>query len=342
MSHSDCLKQIALWTSVTIIAVCLLAYSHILPELLLGVLQIAFVVIEISVCGVYLFRKYRSRVRAPFILAIALVFVKLIDGAFAGLYWRFFIDMVVLLAGGIYLLNNRVQKLLVDEMLLLLFAPVSIVFLPMAAVNIWLALNIPLAFVLVWIYSRATRHRLWYAIACFAISAFLAFAILPSLFHFQNTSLYEKSILSDSRLTLPIVSADNDTSNLAELAMGRIIVLDVWYSKCGICFKKFPEFEQLTQQYSDDPEVYFAGLNIPMESESENAQHSFELVQKYSFPKWQAIATTEQNQWRIDRGYPTILIFDKRGTLRYSGALNIERTLLLHNMYRLIDKLKQE
>lgn len=144
----------------------------------------------------------------------------------------------------------------------------------------------------------------------------------------------------DERLKLNVVQKNGDTTSLQSLG-NKIIVLDVWYSGCGICFKKFPEFQKLNNSYQSDSNIYFATLNIPLQEELDSF-NSFELIKQYTFNKLQATSTTDENKWGIERGYPTILIFDKSYHLRYSGTLNTEKTILLNNTEKIIEKLKKE
>ncbi|MCC6186793.1 MAG: TlpA family protein disulfide reductase [Chitinophagaceae bacterium] len=144
----------------------------------------------------------------------------------------------------------------------------------------------------------------------------------------------------DPRVTLPIILQNSDSTNLTAIG-NKVVILDVWYSHCGLCFKKFPEFEALAKEYSKDTNLYFAALNIPMQKELDTLG-SFGLIKDYSFNKLQATSTTTENKWGIEMGYPTLLVFDKNHKIRYSGTLNTNRYLLVNNIHKIIEELKKE
>ena len=64
-------------------------------------------------------------------------------------------------------------------------------------------------------------------------------------------------------------------------------------------------------------------------------------AREFNFTSYVAADNMESNKWKIE-GYPTVLIFDRAGRLRYSGQLNIEPTVPVNNTYRIINSLKQE
>ena len=310
------------------------------------ILPIASIVSSISIFWLfskYLKKSYGLIVNQLILVVFITICIKIFDGAFLNVFYRFFLDTLVFLFGGIYLLNNKKLRLGFNEMILLLFAPPSLIYVPLFVTTIpnfgVLLFSLPLSLVFIWIYTL-TNRKLIVFVCAILFSAIVSFFIYPNYWSYLEGNEYQTAQKMDERLKLNVVQKNGDTTSLQSLG-NKIIVLDVWYSGCGICFKKFPEFQKLSNSYQSDSNIYFATLNVPLQEELDSF-NSFELIKQYSFHKLQATATTDENKWGIERGYPTILIFDKSHHLRYSGTLNTDKTILLNNTEKIIEKLKKE
>lgn len=148
-----------------------------------------------------------------------------------------------------------------------------------------------------------------------------------------------KSAASDDRVNLPMLTEQADTISVSSLK-GKIVVLDFWYSGCGVCFKKFPELQNLFVKYSKDTAVFIAAVNIPVD-ETDRLTDAFDLIKSYRFIKLKSIYNMESNRWRIP-WYPYIMVFDRDRRLRYSGALNEGEEVYINNIHKIIKELKME
>lgn len=325
--------------------VALLLIAIIIKKIF-NVLPIASIICAISIFWLlskYLKKCYGLIVNQLILVAFIAICIKIFDGAFLNFFYRFFVDTLVFLFGGIYLLDNKKLRLGFNEMFLLLFAAPSLIFVPNSITisphSSLLLFTLPLSLVFIWIYTLANR-KLIVLVCAILFSAIVSFLIYPNYWSYLEGNEYQTAQNMDERLKLNVVQKNGDTTSLQSLG-NKIIVLDVWYSGCGICFKKFPEFQKLSNSYQSDSNIYFATLNVPLQGELDSF-NSFELIKQYSFHKLQATSTTDENKWGIERGYPTILIFDKSHHLRYSGTLNTDKTILLNNTEKIIEKLKKE
>jgi len=122
---------------------------------------------------------------------------------------------------------------------------------------------------------------------------------------------------------------------------GKIIVLDFWTTSCGICYRKFPEFEKLADYFSTSDNICFFAVNILTKRDSlQNViQQSKELGYKFQF-----LFTNETEVKSIQKkinvfSFPTIIIINKEGKIVYHGSLITNDLILFHNTKRTIEKL---
>jgi len=139
----------------------------------------------------------------------------------------------------------------------------------------------------------------------------------------------------DERYRLLVQDAKGNKLTLHELR-GKVVILDLWFSGCAICFDEFPKFQALSDQYKNRKDVFVASLNLPLPNES--LGKPFKLVNGYNFNKLVALDNIESDKWRV-QAFPALLIFDKDGTLRYQGANNMEINALLNNVPKMIQSL---
>ncbi len=165
-----------------------------------------------------------------------------------------------------------------------------------------------------------------------------------ALFFFQQNVVAAASGQHTERTTPlrhePLKTETGATVTVADYA-GSVVVLDFWYTGCSVCFKKFPEFQRLAASYTGRPAV-FAAVNVPTETEAFRRLGNNGRLATYRFAKWVAArGATDRNAWGIE-AYPTMLIFDKKGRLRYRGSLFTGPHYVVNNAKQIIETLLAE
>ncbi|MGY0407820.1 MAG: TlpA family protein disulfide reductase [Polaribacter sp.] len=120
---------------------------------------------------------------------------------------------------------------------------------------------------------------------------------------------------------------------------GKVIVFDLWYSSCGICFKEFPEFEKLSKEYKNDSLVELYTLNLPLKRDSIASMKN--MLKSYNFKK---LYSSNLDSFKIlnNRTVPKIIIVDKKGNVSYKGGLNTHKFAIYKRIRSLINNLKNE
>jgi len=292
------------------------------------------------------FRK-RWGSRTPLYIGISTFYCLFVmmDGVFLNIYWRFFMDALVYIGFGLYLLRARSTPVTFGETYLLLFLP------QFAAICIYgycyadsmmypLILAPVLAVLLLYILYRAKSYVWLRWTSCTIILAGTAFWAYPNYFNSLTGKEVPVSQVKDARIDLPLITEKGDTTSITQLG-NKVVVLDMWMTRCGVCFRKFPEFEELCTIYANDPDVYCAVVNLPLPEEV-STRDAFDAVRKYSFNKLKSPELAQEgNKWGLI-GFPETFIFDKQHRLRYEGYTNVGKFSVVNNTTDLIERLKKE
>ena len=181
------------------------------------------------------------------------------------------------------------------------------------------------------------QYRSVSVVGIVAVIAILGrFFFMPSYFAFLDT---EKNPEKYRLENVSIKDSVNKNVSFNE-QRGKIILVDIWNSACGICIEKFPELQKLYDKYKADSNIRVFALDIPVDRPGDR-----ELVQKqaapYSFPKLFFTDRNEADKLYIN-GVPLVLIFDRNMKCRYAGGLNTGMNIFIGNAETIIENLKQE
>lgn len=119
---------------------------------------------------------------------------------------------------------------------------------------------------------------------------------------------------------------------------GKISVIDVWTSSCSVCIKKFPQFEDVKKKYSNDKNIQFISLNIPIKRDKREIVKK--ITQKYTFAKLYA-DTLVQEKLKIKK-FPQYLVVDEKLKIKYIGDMLVEENEKYNNFFDIINTIKNE
>lgn len=140
----------------------------------------------------------------------------------------------------------------------------------------------------------------------------------------------------------PIIELLSENNKIIKLdtIQNKIIVLDFWTTSCGVCFKKFPDYEKVYLEYKNNPDVAIYSVNIPIKRDT--LLKTKELVKElgYKFPTLYA-SSSEIPQSLSFNLYPHLTIL-KNGRIRYNGRLEIAENVKINNLRIEIEHLLNE
>ena len=100
----------------------------------------------------------------------------------------------------------------------------------------------------------------------------------------------------------------------------KIVLLDFWYSGCGVCFEKFPQLQTVYEKYRNDSSVMIFAVNTPIEEDKPN--QAFEMIREEgnSFP----VVVTKDADLAEKFGvkfYPMTFVINRNGQIVYRGDI---------------------
>lgn len=191
---------------------------------------------------------------------------------------------------------------------------------------------IPISVYLGWLFSN--RKSLLIPIFSFILFIMVGLILLPNVFVLQN------NIGANMNKEFYGLSLVNKNQESIELDKSKIIVLDFWTTSCGICFKKFPDFEKYYLEFKDNPNVEFYSINAPLKRDEFSKVVKLVDDLNYEFPTLYATSIKDVENLEI-YSYPHLLIL-KNGKLRYDGRLETDKYIFVNHLKSEINKLLTE
>lgn len=107
---------------------------------------------------------------------------------------------------------------------------------------------------------------------------------------------------------------------------GKILVLDFWNTRCGVCFQKFPLLQKTYEKYKFNKNILIYAVNKQFQDDDE--RYIFQIIKErgFSFPILLPSDMSLAEKFEIT-SYPTTLLVDKDGYVFFKGdivdAMNI-------------------
>ncbi len=163
---------------------------------------------------------------------------------------------------------------------------------------------------------------------------------------FPNWLIYNYRVKGPEKFVVPEICLSTVIGEYYCLSnqKGKVVVLDFWSSGCGICFKKFPELENLHIRYSGNNNVNVFAVNLLIRKDNlDSIIHragNFNYSFNHLFTSYES-AKEVRKLLKIN-GVPTLIIIDKKGDIIYRGGLNTKKHIILDNAFNIIDDALRE
>ena len=188
--------------------------------------------------------------------------------------------------------------------------------LPVTILPLWAVITVALFY----------RYRkVWLLLLC---SALLIYGIIEGQRQWYEWTSYRDKPVMTVNLADCEVTDSTHTFRLSDVD-AEYIVLDVWYSGCGVCIDQMPEIQALYDEYKDNSKIKVVSLFACL-LKGETISDGYEIVKDrecnfpvYAIPKDSPILT----RCEIDT-YPRILILDKNRTVIFQGNLGFAKRKL--------------
>ncbi len=137
---------------------------------------------------------------------------------------------------------------------------------------------------------------------------------------------------------MPELNFLNENGKPVSLDSG-LVVLDFWTTSCSVCFKKFPDYNEYSIKYANDPDIKLYAVNVPTVRDKPHSARDVFSKFDYHFPTLYAASQEEITDKLGFELYPHLLII-KDGRIKYSGRMITDKKILFNRLDQLIRKYK--
>lgn len=236
----------------------------------------------------------------------------------------------------LYIKAKKYEKIFIGFISLILPFSVLILITTLFAKNLkigWIYILMPsiLYFMTVFLYNKRQNYLLIGLL--FTLPFITSIYILPNI---VTLSLNQNKIKGQQ---FPNIEFVNENKKQITINSNKIVLLEFWNSKCGICFKKFPDLEKLYLKYKRNKNVQIFSVNILLPSD--NFEKVSQLVKDYDFPIIYAVSENEIFS-KLNFNYVPYCIIIKNNKIRYAGVFRIDNDRIVGNTENEIEKLLNE
>ena len=124
------------------------------------------------------------------------------------------------------------------------------------------------------------------------------------------------------------VTDSTHTFKLSEID-ADYLVLDVWYSQCGVCYREMPKVEELRNEYKANKNVEVISL-FAMLIKGETAADGYRIMQDQGLdiPVYCINEDSPILKECVITTYPRVLILDKNRNVIFNGSLEFAKRKL--------------
>ncbi len=151
---------------------------------------------------------------------------------------------------------------------------------------------------------------------------------------FPNQLVYSSSVKPREAINYSdTLILKNQEDEIVTFNDNDIVVLDFWTTSCGICFEKFPDYEQVFYKYSNNKNVKIYSVNVSLKKDTPSKTKDLVQALGYKFPTLYADGIL--NKKKLDRygirSYPHLLII-KNNKIQYSGRMENNPLIFIYNI----------
>jgi thiol-disulfide isomerase/thioredoxin len=133
----------------------------------------------------------------------------------------------------------------------------------------------------------------------------------------------------------PKIEIKNENSENIIFGKG-IVVLDLWTTSCGVCFKEFPDFNKLSKKYKS--RVKFYSLNVPLRND--NFERSKKIMKNlnYDFKNLYCKEFKQVKDSLKVSSFPTLIIL-KDNKIQFLGRLSYDENVKYNSFESELNKI---
>ena len=167
-------------------------------------------------------------------------------------------------------------------------------------------------------YNKFSRTGI--VVASLICCTFLYFKGYDLWLHKLSFGTFTGIVKSSEMPTFQFTDKDGNTITRKDFE-GKYVVFDFWHTSCGVCFQKFPKFEEYNKKYILNREVDLYSVNIKLAHDKEGESFTIIFDRGYSFPTLQGGSTEEAINIFGVTYYPTVIVLNTAGEMVFRGDM---------------------
>jgi thiol-disulfide isomerase/thioredoxin len=169
------------------------------------------------------------------------------------------------------------------------------------------------------IYASKLYFKIIFGTILLSITIWMSVAGYSLWIHKLNFGSYSGQVYY--KMNTPIEGMDQFGKYITSQDLkDKTIVVDFWNTHCGVCFREFPEFQKLYENYKDDSSICFLAINKPLKQDTVGQAFAMINNRNYNFPTLFPTDETLPEKFGVE-SYPTIFVIDKEGNAIFRGSV---------------------
>lgn len=191
-------------------------------------------------------------------------------------------------------------------------------------------------------YSK-NRFLVYSLSTFFLLVMLLSWKIIMPNYLSYAFSINERKIEAE-RIDFPKVNFSDINGKVVDIKqfVGKTVVLDFWSTTCGVCFRCFPDFQELIDKYKDNENViFYAVAKVNPHQRIEDVKNkAASLPYDFSFLFINNDSINRVFNSKFVRTVPTMIIIDKDGKIAYiDGGSIVYDTYISRNVGNKLDEM---
>ncbi|CAN5336129.1 hypothetical protein BH09BAC5_BH09BAC5_17690 [soil metagenome] len=149
----------------------------------------------------------------------------------------------------------------------------------------------------------------------------------------DSTFIWQKNIYQDTVSPYFALSDVNGNFWCSDSLKGKVIVLNFWSIYCPPCISELPELNKIPLQFSEDSVVFISVL-------FEKGKTADSLVNHHEFKYHLAMNGRQIMGDYYNNCFPTHIIIDRSGIIRYNSCGVVNRNILIPEIKRALSLAK--
>jgi len=133
---------------------------------------------------------------------------------------------------------------------------------------------------------------------------------------------------------------DHDGREVSPDFRNKISVYYFWTTSCGVCYKKFPELNDLYHELKDRQDISIQAVNVLL-SEKEDPRQIYQNIRSrnYDFPLVFFKGGEQMLKEDLNfSGFPHVLVINDKGEIIHNGRFNNDPVVFVDNIQGIIEK----